>query len=99
MHTKSDLIYEAVCSTKYKKSLIDNEVKNIILESCKYIENNYSIKFIDIKVFDKYVKFTFRSIPSYSVSKCMNLIKGIIARNVSSYYFWSRGYYIRSIEV
>ena len=78
------LLYNFVFPAKYRKVVfdeaVDQELKNICLE----IEKRYELKFLEIGTDDDHVHFLVQSVPSYSITKLVMLIKSITARKIFS---------------
>jgi len=49
----SVLMYHFVCPAKYRRVVIDEEVDQIIRETCKEIEKRYEIRFIIYRCRDR----------------------------------------------
>jgi len=88
--------------------IFDEEVSKVIKEICLSIEKRYEIKFLEIGIDKDHVHFLVQSVPVYSVSKVVNIIKSITAREVFRECpkvkkelwggeFWSDGYFGSSV--
>jgi len=102
-------MYHIVCPTKYrrvifKKKEIDEELKNICLE----ISNRYEIDFLEIGVDKDHVHFLVQSVPSYSPTRIVKIIKSIMAKKLFKKFpeirkelwggeFWSKEYFISTV--
>lgn len=60
-HNVSKLMYHFVCPAKYRRVVIDEEVDEVIKETCKEIEKRYEIKFIEIGTDKEHVHFVVQS--------------------------------------
>jgi len=107
-HNVTVLIYHLVFPAKYRKVIFDEEVSKVIKEICLSIEKRYEIKFLEIGIDKDHVHFLVQSVPVYSVSKVVNIIKSITAREVFRECpkvkkelwggeFWSDGYFGSSV--
>jgi REP element-mobilizing transposase RayT len=107
-HNKSLLLYHLVIVVKYRKDIITESVENTIRDICIKISNIYEIKFVEIGFDSNHMHLLVQGIPNLSVSKMVNLIKGIIAREVFKLHrdikdflwgnsFFSSGYYINTV--
>ena len=45
-HNASNIMYHFVCPAKYRRVVIDDEVDEVIKETCRGIEVRYDIRFI-----------------------------------------------------
>ena len=84
--------------------IVDEELKNTCLE----IEKRYEVKFLEVGTDKDHVHFLVQSVPSYSVTKIVTLIKSLTAREVFKKCpevkkklwggeFWSDGYFASSV--
>lgn len=108
-HNVSVIMYHIVCPIKYRKVIfetdkIDKELKEICLE----ISKRYEIDFIEIGTDKDHVHFLVQTIPKYSQSRLVQLIKSIIAKQIFKRCpeikkelwggeFWSKGYFINTV--
>jgi REP element-mobilizing transposase RayT len=83
---------------------VDQELKNICLEIAK----RYSIHFLEIGTDKDHVHFLVQSIPMYSPTKIVKMIKSLTARHILKNCpevkqqlwggeFWSDGYFITTV--
>jgi REP element-mobilizing transposase RayT len=107
-HNKSLLLYHLVIVVKYRKSVITENVENTIKDTCIKISNIYEIRFIEIGFDNNQMHLLVQGIPDLSISKMVNILKGIIAREVFKLHkdikeflwgnsFFSSGYYINTV--
>jgi REP element-mobilizing transposase RayT len=107
-HNKSLLLYHLVIVVKYRKDIITENVENTIKDICIKISNIYEIKFVEIGFDSNHMHLLIQGVPDLSVSKMVNLIKGIIAKEVFKLHkeikdflwgnsFFSSGYYINTV--
>ena len=108
-HNVSVLLYHIVCPAKYRKVVIDEEVDKTIKETCEGIGQRYEIKFLEIGAEKDHVHFLVQSVPSYSPTKIVATIKGIVSRRVFEAHpeikkqlwggeFWSDGYFVSTVS-
>ena len=108
-HNVSVLLYHIVCPAKYRRLVIDDNVEKTIKETCEEISKRYEIKFIEIGTEGDHVHFLVQSIPSYSLTKIVTTIKGIVSRRVFEKHpevkrqlwggeFWSNGYFVSTVS-
>ena len=81
-HNVSVLLYHFVFPAKYRKVVFDEEVDEALREICLEIEKRYELKFLEIGVDKDHVHFLVRSVPMYSVTKLVRLIKSLTAREL-----------------
>lgn len=107
-HNVTVLIYHYVCPAKYRRAVIDPKVDEIIKEICLEIEKRYEIKFLEIGTDKDHVHFLIQSVPTYSPTKIIQMIKSLTAREVFKKApevkrqlwgeeFWSDGYYVSTV--
>ena len=83
---------------------VDKELKNICLD----IEARYEIKFLEIGTDKDHVHFLVQSVPMYSITKIVTMIKSLTAREIFSRCpnvkkklwggeFWSDGYFASTV--
>jgi len=79
-----------------------------LVRTCKKIEERYEIEFIEIGTDKDHVHFLIQSVPMYSPTKIVRMIKSITAREIFREApgvkralwggeFWSDGYYISTV--
>ena len=107
-HNVTILLYHLVFPAKYRKAVFDEQVDEILREVCLDIEKRYEIKFVEIGVDKDHVHFLVQSVPTYSVSKLVTMIKSLTAREVFKRCpqvkqklwggeFWSDGYFASTV--
>lgn len=108
-HNVSKLMYHFVFPTKYRRVVIDEEVDQVIKETCIEIGKRYEINFLEIGTDKDHVHFLVQSVPTYSPAQIAKKIKSITAREVLSRCpdvkkklwggnFWSSGYYVTTVS-
>lgn len=108
-HNVSRLMYHFVFPTKYRRVVIDENVDNVIKETCKEISNRYEIYFLEIGTDKDHVHFLIQSVPKYSPTQIARTVKSIIAREVFAKCpevkkklwggeFWSDGFYVATVS-
>ena len=108
-HNVSVLLYHIVCPAKYRRVVISDSVDGTIRETCEEISKRYEIKFLEIGTEGNHVHFLVQSVPTYSPTKIVATIKGIISRKVFELHpevkkqlwggeFWSDGYFISTVS-
>jgi len=107
-HNVSILIYHFVCPTKYRRAVIDENVDQVLKETCIGIANRYEVEFLEIGTDKDHVHFLVQSVPSYSPTKIVTMIKSLTAREIFARVpsvkkqlwggeFWTDGYYVSTV--
>ena len=108
-HNVSVLIYHFVCPAKYRKVVFSELVDQRLKESCIEISKRYQIHFLEIGTDNNHVHFLVQSVPTYSVTKIVTVIKSITAREIFKHHpevkkklwggeFWSDGYFVNTVS-
>ena len=95
-------------SAKYRRVVITDLVDKVIVEICEDIEKRYEVNFLEIGTDKNHVHFLIQSVPSYSITKIVTMIKSIIAREVFKRCpevkkqlwggeFWGKGYFVNTV--
>ena len=107
-HNVTVLIYHLVLPAKYRRVVFDDHVDDVLKEVCLDIEKRYQIKFLEIGTDMDHVHFLVQSVPTYSVTKIVTIIKSLTAREVFKRCpqvkkklwggeFWTDGYYASTV--
>jgi REP element-mobilizing transposase RayT len=107
-HNKTLLMYHLVFPLKYRKSVIDEEIGEGLKQICIEISQRYEVHFIEIGYESNHVHFLVQSVPSYSVSKMITMLKSITAKQLFKRYpeikaklwggkFWTSGFYANTV--
>ena len=107
-HSVSILIYHFVCPAKYRRAVIDETVDGVLKEVCLDIAARYQIEFLEIGTDKDHVHFLVQSVPTYSPTKIVTMIKSLTAREVFARVasvkkqlwggeFWTDGYYVSTV--
>ena len=107
-HNVTVLMYHLVFPAKYRRAVIDAEVDEVLKETCIEIEKRYEVKFLEIGTDRDHVHFLVQSVPMYSVTKLVRIIKSITAREVFRRCpkvkkqlwggeFWTDGYFASTV--
>ena len=108
-HNVSVILYHYVCPAKYRKVVFGSEVDDTIKDTCLEISKRYQVHFLEIGTDSNHVHFLVQSVPMYSPTKVITLIKSITAREVFRHHpevkkklwggeFWSDGYFINTVS-
>ena len=81
-HNVTVLMYHVVFPAKYRRAVIEAEVDEVLKGTCIEIEKRYQVKFLEIGTDRDHVHFLVQSVPMYSVTKLVGMIKSITAREV-----------------
>ena len=101
-------MYHLVFPAKYRRAVIDDYVDSELKEVCLEIENCFQVKFLEIGTDKDHVHFLVQSVPTYSVTKLVTLIKSLTAREIFRRCpqvkkmlwggeFWSDGYFASTV--
>jgi len=104
----SVLIYHLEFPAKYRRAEFDDHVDRVVRDICLEIENRYEIKFLEIGTDKDHVHFLVQSVPTYSVTKLVTMIKSLTAREVFKQCpqvkkqlwggeFWTDGYFASTV--
>ncbi len=107
-HNVTVLLYHLVFPTKYRRIVLDESVDEVLRAICLDIEDRYQIKFLEIGTDKDHVHFLIQSVPTYSVTKIVTLLKSITARELFRRCpdvkeqlwggeFWSDGYFSSTV--
>ena len=105
------LQYHLVVVTKYRHKVINNELKDRLIEiSYSIIENDWESKIISINTEEDHIHILFETSPQTQLSKLINnyktvtsrLIRKEFSKQLEQYYwksyFWSDTYFISSVS-
>ena len=81
-HNVTVLLYHIVSSAKYRRVVFTENVDAVLIKTCEEIEKRYEIHFLEIGTDADHVHFLVESVPSYSVTKIVTMIKSLTAREV-----------------
>src|SRR5215468_5780285 len=107
-HNVSVLLYHIVCPAKYRRIVFSEEVDQVLKAICLDIAQRYEIEFLEIGTDRDHVHFLVQSVPSYSPTKIVRIIKSLTAREIFARVpsvkkklwggeFWTDGYYISTV--
>jgi len=108
-HNVNILMYHYVCPAKYRRVVFSESVDKTLRETCEEISKRYEIKFLEIGTDNDHVHFLVQSVPRYSPTKIITLIKSITAKRIFEKHpevkkklwggeFWSDGYYVSTVS-
>ncbi len=107
-HNVTVLLYHLVFPAKYRRAVLDEQVDAVLREVCLGIEKRYEVKFIEIGTEKDHVHFLVQSVPTYSVTKLVTILKSLTAKEVLRRCphvkkqlwggeFWSSGYFASTV--
>ena len=107
-HNVSVLLYHIVCPAKYRRVVFNEEVDQELKKICLDIAKRYEIIFLEIGTDKDHVHFLVQSVPTYSPTKIVKIIKSITAREIFKRVpqvkqklwggeFWSDGYFVSTV--
>ena len=108
-HNVSVLLYHIVCPAKYRRVVFSKEVDERLRDVCIEISKRYEVQFIEIGTDKDHVHFLVQSVPLYSVTKIVMMIKSITAKEIFKMNpevkkqlwggeFWSAGYFANTVS-
>ena len=107
-HNVSIFVYHFVCPAKYRRAVIDEKVDQVVKEVCLDIAKRYEVEFLEIGTDRDHVHFLVQSVPSYSPTKIITMIKSFTAKEVFARVpsvkkqlwggeFWTDGYFVGTV--
>ena len=107
-HNVTVLLYHLVFPAKYRRAVFDEAVDAELKSVCLEIEERYQVKFLEIGTDKDHVHFLVQSVPMYSVTKIVTMIKILTARGIFRRCphvkqqlwggeFWTDGYFVSSV--
>lgn len=107
-HNVTVLLYHLVFPAKYRRAVFDPEVDQVLQQICLDLAQRYQVKFLEIGIDTDHVHFLVQSVPTYSVTKLVTLIKSLTAREIFRRCpqvkkqlwggeFWTDGYFASTV--
>ncbi|NLT50406.1 MAG: IS200/IS605 family transposase [Ignavibacteria bacterium] len=108
-HNVSVLLYHFVCPAKYRRVVFSPKVDEILKETCLEIAKRYQVNFLEIGTDTNHVHFLVQSVPTYSSTKIITIIKSITAREIFKQHpevkkqlwggeHWTDGYFVNTVS-
>ncbi len=108
-HNVSVLLYHFVCPAKYRKVVFSKEVDITLKDVCLAISDRYEVEFMEIGTDKNHVHFLVQSVPTYSATKIVTMIKSLTAREIFAKHpevkkqlwggeFWTDGYFVNTVS-
>ena len=107
-HNVTVLLYHLVFPAKYRRAVFDEHIDEALREVCLEISKRYELKFLEIGTDEDHVHFLVQAVPAYSVSKIVQMVKSLTAREIFKRCpqvkkqlwggeFWSDGYFASTV--
>jgi putative transposase len=107
-HNVTVLLYHLVFPAKYRRAVFDDRVDEVLKEVCLEIAERYQVKFLEIGTDKDHVHFLVQSVPTYSVTKIVTMVKSLTAREIFRRCphvkktlwggeFWTDGYFASTV--
>ena len=107
-HNVSVLLYHYVCPAKYRRKVFTEKVDQVLRDICKEISERYEINFLEIGSDTDHVHFLIQSVPTYSPTKIVTVLKSITAREIFAKCpevkkqlwggnLWTSGYFVGTV--
>lgn len=107
-HNVTVLMYHLVFPAKYRRAVFDAQVDEVLKEVCLEIESRYQVKFLEIGTDKDHVHFLVQSVPTYTVTRIVTLLKSLTAREIFKRCpqvkkklwggeFWTDGYFASTV--
>ena len=108
-HNVSVLLYHLVLPAKYRRKIFTERVRKMLITVCRGIEQRYEITFLEIGMEEDHVHFLIQSVPSYSPTRIVQIIKSITSRKIFVLCpevktqlwggeLWTKGYFINTVS-
>ena len=108
-HNVTVLLYHIVLPAKYRRIVFSDRVDSTLRDICLELSKRYEIYFLEIGTDADHVHFLVQSVPTYSVSKIITIIKSITAREIFRLHpevkrqlwggnFWTAGYFTNTVS-
>ncbi|MDP3072829.1 MAG: IS200/IS605 family transposase [Opitutaceae bacterium] len=107
-HNVTVLMYHLVCAAKYRRVVMSAHVDEVLRQACLEIEKRWELKFLELGLDRDHAHFLIQTVPSYSPSRMVQLVKSVIAREVFAKVpevkeklwggaFWGEGYFANTV--
>ena len=107
-HNKTVLLYHLVFPSKYRRKIFTKEIEETLVNICKEIAERYEINFLEIGNDEDHVHFLIQGIPTMPVSRIVQIVKSITARELFSKHpeikkmlwgghLWTSGFYTNTV--
>ena len=103
------MLYHFVLPAKYRRVVFSHEVDNSLKEMFLEISKRYQIYFLEIGTDKSHVHFLLQSVPTYSPTKIVTILKSLTAIEIFKKHsevkkelwggeFWSDGYIVNTVS-
>ena len=107
-HNVTVLLYHLVLPAKYRRAVFDEHVDDVLRDICLEIQDRYQVRFLEIGTDKDHVHFMVQSVPTYSVTRIVTLVKSLTAREIFRRCpevkkklwggeFWTDGYFASTV--
>src|SRR5690606_23036951 len=102
-HNVTVLLYHVVSSAKNRRVVITDKVDQVLVTTCSEIEKPYEVSFLEVGTDGDHIHFLIQSVPTYSFTKIVRMVKSLTAREVFQQcsevkkQFWGKGYYVNTV--
>lgn len=107
-HNVTVLLYHFVCPAKYRRVVFTEAVDKSLKEICIGISGRFEIDFTEIGTDKDHVHFLIQSVPMYSPTKIIQMVKSITAKEIFRIHpevkkqlwggeFWTKGFYVNTV--
>ena len=107
-HNKTLLVFHLVCPIKYRRKIFTKDIENTLKTVCLELGIRYEYKFLEIGMDEDHVHFLIQVIPNTHISRMVQKIKSITAREIFAQHkevrkflwggeFWTDGYYLNTV--
>jgi putative transposase len=102
-HAKFLLNYHFIWIPKCRKYILDNtEIKQLTLDTINELADTYKFEVLATEIMPDHIHLFISTLPKYSPSKLMNIIKGTTGRRISKHFpelnikgsIWTRAYFV-----
>jgi putative transposase len=108
-HNVSVLLYHFVLPAKYRNVVFSHKVDKSLKEICLEISKRYQVYFLEIGTDKNHVHFLLQSVPTYSPTKIVTMLKSLTAVKIFKKHpevkkelwggeFWSDGYFVNTVS-
>lgn len=108
-HNRSECFYHIQITVKYRKSLLDEKVQQVITQVLKGFKERYDLEVQTLGYDQNHLHILCRFLPKYSGGQVIKLIKSITGKKVFQQVpeirkelwggeFWTDGYYISTVS-
>ena len=102
------LLYHLVLPAKYRRVVFSEEMDAALKDVCLEIAKRYQIHFLEIGTDKDHVHFLIQSVPTYTITKLVTIIKSITARELFKQHptlrktmwgseLWTDGYFVSTV--